>query len=99
MVFVQIFKYNQRMHFDNIQMKNKATYEVDLEIYFVTVRRCLKIYQNTNRGVRIPEHINICTAAMTDQIHKQTDKIKYLVLIKCIVFLLNCHSKSMLQYN
>ena len=33
---------------------------------------------------------------MNDKIHKQTDIIKYdLVLIKCIVFLLNCHSKNM----
>ena len=65
-----------------------------LEISFVTLRRCLKIYRNTNRCVKIPEHINICTVAMNDKIHKQTDNMKYdLVLIKCIVFLLNCHSK------
>ena len=37
---------------------------------------------------------------MNDKIHKQTDKIKYdLALIKCIVFLLNYHSKNMLQCN
>ena len=71
-----------------------------LEISFVTVRRCLKIYRNTNRGVKIPEHINICTVAMNDKIHKETDKIKYyLVLIKCIDFLLNYYSKNMLQCN
>ena len=71
-----------------------------LEISFVTLRRCLKIYRNTNRCVKIPEHINICTVAMNDKIHKQADKIKYdLVLIKCIIFLLNCHSKNMLQCN
>ena len=65
-----------------------------LEISFVTLRRCLKIYRNTNRSVKIPEHLNICTVAMNDKIHKQTDNMKYdLVLIKCIVFLLNCHSK------
>ena len=65
-----------------------------LEISFVTLRRCLKIYRNTNRCVKIPEHLNICTVAMNDKIHKQTDNMKYnLVLIKCIVFLLNCHSK------
>ena len=64
-----------------------------LEISFVTLRRCLKIYRNT-RCVKIPEHLNICTVAMNDKIHKQTDNMKYdLVLIKCIVFLLNCHSK------
>ena len=66
-----------------------------LEISFVSLRRCLKIYRNTNRCVKIPEHINICTVAMNDKIHKQTDKIKFdLVLIKYIVFLLNT-----LQYN
>ena len=71
-----------------------------LEISFVSLRRCLKIYRNTNRCVKIPEHINICTVAMNDKIHKQTDKIILdLVLIKCIVFLLNCHSKNTLQYN
>ena len=65
-----------------------------LEISFVTLRCCLKIYRNTNRCVKIPEHLNICTVAMNDKIHKQTDNMKYdLVLIKCIVFLLNCHSK------
>ena len=65
-----------------------------LEISFVTLRHCLKIYRNTNRCVKIPEHLNICTVAMNDKIHKQTDNMKYeLVLIKCIVFLLNCHSK------
>ena len=65
-----------------------------LEISFVTLRRCLKIYRNTNRCVKIPGHLNICTVAMNDKIHKQTDNMKYdLVLIKCIVFLLNCHSK------
>ena len=64
-----------------------------LEISFVSLRRCLKIYRNINRCVKIPEHINICTVAMNDKIHKQTDKIKFdRVLIKCIVFLLNCHS-------
>ena len=71
-----------------------------LEISFVSLRRCLKIYRNTNRCVKIPEHINICTVAMNDKIHKQTDKIKFdLFLIKYIVFLLNCHSKNTLQYN
>ena len=33
MIFVQIFryfKYNQRLHFDNIQMINEATYEEDI---------------------------------------------------------------------
>ena len=71
-----------------------------LEISFVSLRRCLKIYRNTNRCVKIPEHINFCTVAMNDKIHKQTDKIKFdLVLIKYIVFLLNCHSKNTLQYN
>ena len=71
-----------------------------LEISFVIVRHCLKIYWNTNRCVKIPEHINICTFAMNDKIHKQTDKINYdLLLIKCIIFLLNCHNKNMLQYN
>ena len=101
MIFVQIFryfKYNQRPHFD-IQMINEATYEEDIG-YFVIVRHCLKIYWNTNRCVKIPEHINICTFAMNDKIHKQTDKINYdLLLIKCIIFLLNCHNKNMLQYN
>ena len=59
-----------------------------LEISFVTLRRCLKIYRNTNRCVKIPEHINICTIAMDDKSHKQTDKIKYdLVLIKLYRFL------------
>ena len=54
-----------------------------LEIPFVTLRRCLKIYRNTNRCVKILEHINICTVAMNDKIHKQTDNMKYdLVLIK-----------------
>ena len=88
------------MHVDNIQMINEATYEVDIGNIFHTFRRCLKIYRNTNRGVKIPEYINICIVAMNDKIHKQTDNIKYdLVLIKCIVFLLNCHSKNMLQCN
>ena len=71
-----------------------------LEISFVIVRHCLKIYWNTNRCVKIPEHKNICTFAMNDKIHKKTDKINYdLLLIKCIIFLLNCHNKNMLQYN
>ena len=64
-----------------------------LKIPFVTVWRCLKIYRNTNNCAKILEHIYICTVAMNDKILKQTDKIKYnLVLIKCIVLLLNCHS-------
>ena len=70
-----------------------------LEISFVSLRRCLKIYQNTNRCVKIPELINSCTVVMNDKMYKQTDKIKFdLVLIKCFVFLLNCHSKNTLQY-
>ena len=83
------------MHFDNIQIKNEATYEVDIGNIF-RYRSALfkKIYRNTNRGVKIPEQINICTVEMNDKNHKQTDKIKYnIVLIKCIVFLLHYHSK------
>ena len=95
MIFVQVFLYNQRIHFDNIQMINEATYEEDIGNIFHYIRSCLKIYRNTNRCVKIPEHINICTVAINDKTHKQTDKIKYdLVLIKCIIFLLNCHSKK-----
>ena len=71
-----------------------------LEMSFVSLRRRLKIYRNTNKCVKIPEHLNSCTVAMNDKIHKQTDKIKFdLVLIKSIVFLLNYHSKNTLQYN
>ena len=71
-----------------------------LEISFVTLRRCLKIYRNTKRCVKIPEHLNICTVAVNDKIHKQTDNMKYdLVPIKCIIFLLNCHSKICCSVN
>ena len=75
-------------------MINEATYEEDIGNIFRYTSALFKIYRNTNRCVKIPEHLNICTVAMNDKIHKQTDNMKYdLVLIKCIVFLLNCHSK------
>ena len=75
MIFVQIFryfKYNQRLHFDNIEMINEATYEEDIGNIFCYSSALFKIYWNTNRCVKIPEHINICTVAMNDKIHKQT---------------------------
>ena len=65
------------MHSDNIQMTNEATYEVDIGNIFCYSSALFKIYRNTNRGVKIPQHLNICTVAMNDKIHKQTDKIKY----------------------
>ena len=81
-------------------MINEATYEEDIGNIFRFTSALLKIYRNTNRCVKIPEHIHICTVAMNDKIHKQTDKIKFdLILIKCLVFFLNCHSKNTLQYN
>ena len=58
------------MHFDNIQMINEATYEVDIRNIFRYSSALFKIYRNTNRGVKIPEHINICTVAMYDKIQK-----------------------------
>ena len=94
------FIYNQRIHFDNIQMINKATYEEDIGNIFRYTSALFKNISEHKHYVKIPEHISICTVATNDKIHKQTDKIKYdLVPIKCIVFLLNCHSKNMLQCN
>ena len=84
------------MHFDTIQLINEATYEVDIGNIFRYGPAWFKIYRNTNRSVKIPEHINTCTVAMNEKIHKQTDKINYdLLSIKCIFFLLNCYSKNM----
>ena len=72
------------MHFDTIQMINEATYEVDIGNIFCYSPAWFKIYRNTNRGVKIPEHT--CTVAMNE---------KNLLSIKCIFFLLNCYSKNM----
>ena len=81
-------------------MINEATYEEDIGKIFRYTSEFFKNVSEHKQIVKIPEHINICSVAMNDKIHKQTDKIKYdLVLIKCIVFLLNCHSKNMLQCN
>ena len=67
-------------------MINKATYEEDIGILRRKHFGVVKKHIGTQTCVKIPEHINICTVAMNDKIHKQTDKIKYyLVLIKCIV--------------
>ena len=65
------------MHFDNIQIINEATYEVDIGNIFRYSSALFKNISEHKQRCKISEHINICTVAMNDKIHKQTDKIKY----------------------
>ena len=50
-IYFRYFKYNQRKHFDNIQMINEATYEVDIGNIF---RYSLALFKN------ISEHRQRC---------------------------------------
>ena len=65
------------MHFDNIQITNEATFEVEMT-HFGVVQK----YIGTQTEVveNLPEQINISTVAMNGKNHKQTDNKMMVVL-------------------
>ena len=61
------FKYSEGMHFDNIQIINKATYEVEISHIFRYSSALFKNISEHNRGIKIPEQINISTVASCNE--------------------------------